>query len=510
MLTWISFDLPTTRGSRYVLGHEIIRISALVSGVLCLLGILAILLPLVLNLLEGRNFVSFVAARHVRAGKSGFLTIISVLSISGVAVSSCALVSVSAIMGGFGADMQRKILGNTAHITIDTTNQGGFEDWAPVLERVRSVRGVVGATPVVAGEAMGSSRTNTSGTVVRGVDGESIASVIDLIGNIEVGKFEYLTDPERLINLPAGEIVGIGPGGEPFVKGPELSKTVFGKPDKDIDPAVAAALKPPPIFPGVILGRELAKTLRVYVGDEVTLISPMGDLGPMGVMPRVRKFRVAAIFHSGMYEYDASHSYMMIDVARDLFSLGENVTSVDIRAENGKRVAEVTPFVMDAVEREDLRVRDWREMNRNLFSALALERVAAFIVLSIATVIASFCIICTLLLMVTEKGKEIAVLKSLGASGNAIRNVFMLEGIVIGTIGTVFGVLTGIALAVGLSLYGMRIDPDVYYIDRLPIKVDWTDWVLVSISALFICTIATIYPAYAASALRPVESLRNE
>ena len=230
----------------------------------------------------------------------------------------------------------------------------------------------------------------------------------------------------------------------------------------------------------------------------------------MGVMPRVRKFRVAAVFYSGMYEYDASHTYMLMDVAQDLFSLGTNVSSIDVKAVNGEGASALRPDVAAAVKREDLRVRDWKELNKNLFSALKLERIATFIILSLAIAVASFCIICTLLLMVTEKGKEIAVLKSLGASSGSIMRVFMLEGVVIGAIGTIFGVLTGVALTVGLSLYGLRLDPEVYYIDRLPIKVDPTDYVLVALATLTICTIATIYPAHAASKLRPVESLRHE
>lgn len=510
VLTAIAWRLPRPRGTQFVLQHEILRMVALVSGVLFLLGVLALLLPIVLNVLEGRSFVSFVAARHVRATKSGFLTVISVLSISGVMVSSCALVSVTSIMGGFGADLKRKILGNNAHITIDVQDQGGFADWDPALQRVRLVKGVSAATPVVTGEAMASSHTNTSGAIVRGVDPETITNVIDIIPNIKegVGKFEYLTDPEKLTRLPPDEIIGLGPGGEPFRKGPDLGGSFFrGDP---IDPSVKEALRAPDIHPAVIIGRELAKTLHVYVGDEVTMISPMGDLGPMGVMPRVRKFRVAAIFYSGMYEYDASHAYMLIDEAQDLFSMGTNISSIDVKAEDGERAADLRPNVESAVEREGLRVRDWKELNKNLFSALKLERIATFIILSLAIAVASFCIICTLLLMVTEKGKEIAVLKSLGASSGAIMRVFMLEGMVIGLIGTIFGVTTGVALTLGLSLYGLRLDPEVYYIDRLPIKIDPADWLAVALSALVICTLATIYPAHAASKLRPVEALRHE
>lgn len=510
ILTAVVSKLPKPRGSQYVLTHEILRLLALVSGVLTLMGVLTILLPAILNVLEGRSFVSFVSARHVRATKSGFLTVISILSISGVAVSSCALVSVVSIMGGFGQDLKRKILGNNAHIMIDTQDKSGFDDWNDTLMRVRATPGVEAATPVVSGEAMASSHTNTSGVMVRGIDQESIGNVIDLKKNIEVGKFDYLVDPDKLTRLPADEVVGLGPGGEPFLKGPDFGGGSWFGGSEPLDPAVRDVLKAPEVRPGVVLGRELAKTLHVYVGDEVTLISPLGDLGPMGVLPRVRKFRVASIFYSGMYEYDATHVYVLLDVAQDLFTLNDRITNIDVRATNGEQASDLRPVVEEAVGRPDLRVRDWRELNKNLFSALKLERIATFIILSIAIAVASFCIICTLLLMVTEKGKEIAILKALGASSRSVMGIFMLEGVVIGAIGTVFGVATGVSLCLGLSWYGLRLDPDVYYIDRLPIAINWGDYGLVALCALAICTTATIYPALAASRLHPVQALRNE
>lgn len=509
VLTAISMTLPKPKGTHLVAGHEAIRLGALVSSVLFLVGIMSLVLPVIINRLEGRGFVSFVGTRHVRAAKSGFLTVISILSISGVAVSSCALVSVSSIMGGFGADLQRKILGNNPHITVDVQDQQGFADWHQLLERIAEVPGVAGVTPSVSGEAMASSATNTAGCMVRGVEASTVGSVIDLLKNIEVGKFSYLVDPVKLTKLPAGEVIGLGPGGEPFTKGPDVG-SAFQRGTGPVDPQVAEVLREPDVYPGLIVGRELAKSLHVYIGDDVTLISPLGDLGPMGVMPRVRKFRVAAIYYSGMYEYDASQAFVLIDQAQELFSTGTNVTSIDVRAEDGQRVTQLLPDVKQAVNRPELRVRDWREMNKNLFSALKLERIATFIILSLAIAVASFCIICTLLLMVTEKGQQIAVLKSLGASSGAIMRIFMLEGVMIGGIGTVFGVVTGVAISLGLSLYGLRLSPEVYYIDRLPIAIDWVDYLLVAMSAMLICTVATIYPAHAASRLRPVESLRHE
>ncbi len=505
VFTYWTLRLPVLRGSAWSLKDTVVRGVAIGSGVLFILMLLTALLPWLLDRLEGRSFVSFVSARHVRSQKSGFLTVISVLSICGVALSSCALSSVVSVMGGFSQDLKRKILGNNAHIVIDTVSQSPWEGVNDVLLKVRAVPGVVAATPVAQGEVMISSPSNLAGVIVRGIDPETIGGVIELPNTIEVGKFEYLEHPEKLKKLPPDEVIGLGPGGEQYLKGSELP----GLPD-DLDPLVRESIEMKPLRSGLIIGRELAKTLHVYIGDEVTLVSPLGDLGPMGVMPRTKKFRIAAIFFSGMYEYDASHVYATLEVAQDYFALGSKVNVIDVKVEEAERAELWTPIVANAVDRPDLRVRDWREMNKNLFSALKLERFATFIILSIAIMVASFCIICTLLLMVTEKGKEIAILKALGASDGAILRTFMTEGIIIGGIGTVFGVATGLAVCTGLKWFGLRLDPDVYYIDRLPINVDALDFLTVAVAAFTICTLATIYPAHAASKLRPVDGLRYE
>ncbi len=506
-LTFWTFRLPILRGSAWSLKDTLIRAGAILSGVLFILTVLAAALPWLLDRLEGRRFESFVGARHVRSQKSGFLTVISVLSICGVALSSCALSSVVSVMGGFSQDLKRKILGNNAHIVIDTVSQSPWGDYEDALAKIRAVPGVTAATPVVSSEVMVASPSNLAGVIVRGIDPTSIGNVIELVNNIEVGRFEYLEDPEKLRHLGPDEVIGVGPGGEQYMKGTELPPLN----DPDLDPMVRDALNTgPPLRPGLIIGRELAKTLHVYVGDEVTLVSPLGDLGPMGVMPRTKKFRIAAIFFSGMYEYDASHVYTVMDVAQDYFGMGNKISAVDVKVDEAERAELLAPQLITVLERPELRVRDWKEINKNLFSALKLERFATFIILSIAIMVASFCIICTLLLMVTEKGKEIAILKAIGASDGAILRTFMTEGVIIGAIGTVFGVATGLAVCTGLSWFGLRLDPDVYYIDRLPINVSGWDFFTVAVAALTICTLATIYPAQAASRLRPVDGLRYE
>ena len=505
---WAMF-LPDAKGTAFVLWHQLVRVGTVVCGMGAVVGISAILVPYVLDALQRGNFVWFVSARHVRSTKSGFLTVISVLSIVGVAVSALALCVVVAVMGGFGADLKRKILGNNAHVRVESKKVGGFTNWRDLADELRLVPGVKAVTPVAGGESMASSASNTAGVLLRGVDTETIGTVIDLMSNIEVGKFKYLEDTKRLANLPANEPIGLGPGGEVYLKGPDL-KSYTSKLDAELDPSVKEAVNEPDQFPGIVIGRELAKSLHVYVGDEITLVTPIGDLGPMGLLPKSRRFRIAAIFYSGMYEYDASQAYVKLDEGQAFLDLKQNITALEIKLDEAERVDAVVPLIEKQIKRSDVRVRNWKELNKNLFSALKLEKIATFVILSLAIMVASFCILCTLLLMVTEKSKEIAILKSLGASDRSILSIFMTEGVMIGAIGTFFGVATGFAAIKGLTWFGLRLDPDVYYVDRLPISADFTDFLLVALSALIITTLATVYPAIAASLLRPVEGIRYE
>lgn len=509
---WVSV-LPEQSGSYFVLWHQFVRGATVVSAVMFVVGTMLLALPWGLDRVEGSGFIGYVAARHVRAGKSGFLTVISVLSILGVFLSSFALCAVISIMGGFGADLKRKILGNNAHIRVDTTDVNGFTDWQTPLDKVRTTSGVLAATPIAAGEAMASSNSNTAGVMVRGVDPKTIGNVIDLVDNVEVGRFSYLEQPEKLLELPDDEPIGIGPGGTKYFKTPRLKggklKGLKG-PKGDLDPEVKKVIRPDDVRPGIVIGRELARTLNLFVGDEITLVSPIGDLTPVGPIPRSQRFRVAAIFYSGMYEYDASHAYVTLETAQDFLDLGQNITGYEVKVDREDEVTTVKPAVVASLGRDDLRVRDWEEMNKNLFSALKLEKIVVFIVLCLAVIVASFCIVCTLLLLVTEKSKEIAILKALGASDRSILTIFMSEGIIIGGIGTIFGVTTGLITCLGLMWSGTRLDPQVYYVDRLPISVDPVDYSLIAVSALVITTLATIYPALAASGLRPVDGIRYE
>lgn len=494
------FRIEEPLGGLFVLEHQIWR-GAAAGGVTTLaICLMMLIVTPILNLIEGRNFIGFVAARHVRAKKSGFLTIISLLSIVGVMISSFALCAVISIMGGFGADLKSKILNNNANIRVESPDSGGFEYWRDMLDNVRTTPGIAAATPVAGGEVMASSSTTTAGVQLRGIETRSFGAVVDVPESMRVGSFDYLDDPVKLRFLPPGTPIGMGGGGELYLK----SKS------SDYHELEDTEAVPDDIYPGVVLGKELASSLHAYVGDVLTLVSPMGDLGPMGILPRTRKFRVAGIFYTGMYEYDASHAYVKLEAAQELLDLEHFITSVDIKVKKVDEVVSRTQAVRQAIERPELKVRNWMDMNKNLFSALKLEKIATFVILSIAILVASFCIICTLLLMVTEKSKEIAIMKSMGASDRTILRLFMTEGMLIGGVGTFFGVVTGFTSMSSLKGFGIRLDPEVYYIERLPITVDVSDYLLIAVCSFLITTFATMYPARAASQLSPVDGIRYE
>jgi lipoprotein-releasing system permease protein len=462
-------------------------------------------IPLVFAAAERAGFVPLVAVRHVRSPRTGFLRVISFLAMAGIGVATAALATVISVMGGFSADLRGKIIGSNPHVLFDRPSQEPFELPRALLEALRADVGVAGATATLRFEAMASSPSNLGGVVIHGVDPAEIAQVLDVPNLVEAGRFDYLERPDELLSLPADAIVGVGPAGEAIVKGPGFDGL------EGMDPAVREALRmPADRRPGIVVGRELARTLHVMVGDELAIVAPMGDLSPVGVMPRTRKFRVAAIFYSGMYEYDATHVYARVaDVAEPFEAVGK-VGGLEVRLRDPDASEAFVAAWLPRAAELGLDARDWRMLNKNLFTALRLERGATFVVLSLAVVVASFCILCTLLLLVSEKTGEIAVLKAIGATDADIVRIFLGEGLVLGGVGVLLGSAASLALCLGLRWFGLRLDPEVYYLDKLPVTVNPLDFLAVVGAALVICAAATFWPARAASRLRPVEGLRYE
>lgn len=467
-------------------------------------------LPRAFDRLESGSSSLLIAVRQLRSHKSGFLTVISFLAFLGVGLSSFGLCFTISIMGGFGNDLKRKILGNNPHVVVDR-ERGGFADWRPILERIRRVQGVASATPLVQGEVMVTSQTNLSGVILRGIDPAKGGPSASLQRELIRGRLDYLIQPERLLTLSAFERRPITSRESDSGTSPS-SGAREGR--NELPPGVAPL--PPPtglandVLPGIIVGRELATNLHLAVGDEVRVVSPFGGMiTPAGPLPKTRLFRVAGVFYSGMYEYDTKYAYVTIPVAQNFFNLeGDQISSIEIRVNDVDRSDAVAEAIRPLVRGPGLRVRDWKQLNQNLFRALRLEKLMMFVLLGVAIVVASFAIVATLLLFVMEKGREIAVLKAMGASDPFIARVFVWIGLLIGLVGSTLGVSTALLVCSLIQRLGIPIDPEVYYIDRLPVFISLSDYGFVMLIAVMVCFVATLVPAWVASRLRPVEGLR--
>ncbi|MBN8589450.1 MAG: ABC transporter permease [Rhodothermia bacterium] len=451
-----------------------------------------------------------IAVRQLRSRKSGFLTAISFLAFLGVGLGSFALCMTIAIMGGFGNDLKTKILGNNAHVVVDR-ERGGFSGWRPLLERIRRVPEVSVATPLVQGEVMVTSQTNLSGVILRGIDPSAVGSVLNLRRDLIRGRVEYLADPSRLDNLHPLERRPVSARGEEdIVAGGGPSPARPPSPASLGTPVQGNGLgAPTDVLPGIIVGRELASNLHLAVGDEVRVVSPYGSMGPLGPIPKTKLFRVAGIFYSGMYEYDTKYAYITIPVAQRFFNHRDDaITAIEVRLTDVDRSDDVLAAIRPMARGMNLRVRDWKELNQNLFRALKLEKLMIFLLLTVAIIVASFSIVATLLLLVTEKGREIAVLKAMGASDGFITRVFLAVGGLIGVVGSSLGTSGALIVALAAKRVGIPLDPEVYYIERLPVIIAPWDFALVFVTAVLICLAAAAFPAWLAGRLRPVEGLR--
>ena len=541
---------------------EALREPILRLGVTTLFGmrVFARLLPILMSSIERLGALPLVAARHLRSKKSGFLAAIGGLSIGAVAVSTCMLVGVLSVMGGFRDDLQQKILGNHAHVLIDREQHANFEGWEPVLRAAREVEGTVAATPYVRGEVMLTSASNRAGAELRGIDPESFPRATRIQSYLEQGRgrIDYLVHPERLLDLPPEERRSILPmeivgpddrdddDGDDDDDGEEERDSLIRDIDDELDrideldaeledgPAVEALAEPPAnprddpvaeflqpeidergreVLPGIIVGKELARTLRVFLGDDVDVVSPMGDLGPAGPMPKARRFRVAGIFYSGMYEFDMKLVYVLLPRAQSFLNTGDAISGIEVRVDDVEAAPEIAAAVsasMREMGRNELRVRDWQQTNERLFGALAVEKLAMFITLGIAILIAAFCVFGTLTLMVQEKGREVGILFAMGTTQRGIVSIFMLEGLLIGLYGASIGLGMGFVATFAFEHFGIRLNPEVYYIDRLPVHVDAMEFLVVGLVALGMCVVATIFPAVLASRAKPVDAIRYQ
>jgi lipoprotein-releasing system permease protein len=493
----------------------------MLAGILCNLGIWFVVIRLLKQLASRLGVHLYLAVRQLGGRRSGYVSITALVAMWGISASSCNLITTLSVMGGFGEDLKNKILGTKSHVIIDRPG-GEVVDYERVMQSVSALKGVVGVAPYVQGEVMVRSAVNISGAVLRGIDPALAGRVTNLDETMQEGSLSYLEHPERIL---ADRVFGRRwkPSGAEADSGtdagdrkqerdrPKPLTEVLGEATgtaKGGTPAARAS--PPPSLPGVIVGREMVKNLSLYLGDEVKLIAPLGELGPTGPMPKSRTYRVAGIFFSGMYEYDAKNAYVTLEAGRSFLGIEEGVSGLEVKVENPDRVEGVAARIEGVVKAidGDLRVRHWKELNRSLFSALLLEKIGMFIMLSVIVLIAYLIIITTLYMMVMEKTPDIAVLKTLGCSESSIYRIFQIEGLILGLSGTFTGVALGVAQTLGLEHFGVPLDPDVHYISKLPVQMDGTEVAVVALASLAICLLITILPARRASRLSVVDGLR--
>src|SRR5262245_84828 len=365
------------------------------------------------------------------------------------------------LMTGLQGEIRSRILGATAHLSVYRNGGAPFDEYGEVVKKVREVPGVLGSAPAFYGKGLITSLTGSALSTLKGIRVEDEKSVTDLSAHLQDGSLDGFDDP----------------------------------------PAAAAPL---------LLGRELAAGLNVGVGDVVSVTSPQGRLTPMGVLPRVTKFRVAGIVRTGLFEFDSSWAYMPLAAAQRIFEEGDRATLVEVRVQE---IFQVRRMARDVLARlgEGYVSTDWIQMNQSLFSALWLEKTAIALTIGLIVMVAALNIVATLVLMVMEKHKDIAILVSMGASRGAMMRIFMLQGTVIGVVGTTVGATLGIAACHVLDRYRLlKVPEDVYQISHVPFRLLPGDAAIVILGALVICFAATLHPARGAAKLDPAEDLRYE
>ena len=417
-------------------------------------------------------FELMVSLRYLRAKrKSTFISIITFISTAGVALGVMALIVVLAVMTGFERDLKDKILGANAHLVV-TRSGIAMDDYRQLMAQLQQLPGVEATTPFIYNQVMLSTGRNVSGVVLRGIDPETDRQVTKLSTAVVEGEMDLLAPGKGNISVE----------------------------------------------PGVMIGRELAHHLGLTLGDRVNVVSPLGTITPMGMMPKLKPFKVVAIFNTGMFEYDSTLAYVSIAQAQEFFSLGDTVTGIQLKVKD----IYATPEMAEQINQQfgpDLYARDWMQMNKNILFALKTEKVVMFIILTLIVLVAAFGIASTLFMVVMEKTRDIAILKTMGARSGSIMKIFVLEGLIIGLAGTALGLLSGLLIANNLEpiidfvqkTTGKNFfNKDIYYLDHFPSHIVAADVTMVAVTAVVISFMATLYPAWQASKMLPAEALRYE
>ncbi|MEI6147185.1 MAG: lipoprotein-releasing ABC transporter permease subunit [Methylococcales bacterium] len=413
-----------------------------------------------------KPLVLYIGLRYTRAKRrTQFISFITLTSVLGIALGVTALITVLSVMNGFEAELRERILGMTAHATV-TGKYGQLDDWQALDQKLKGMPHVEGAAPFITGQVMINADRRVSGTMLNGILPEYESRVSEVATKMKSG---------QLTDLVAGEY-------------------------------------------GIVLGLELANYLGVMVGDKITVISPQVNSTPAGIVPRMRRFTVVGIFQVGMYEYDRNMALINIDDAAKLFRMDDSVSGLRIKLDDLFNAPKITHGLATSLY-GDYQVSDWTLAHNNFFKAIQTEKRVMFIILLLIVAVAAFNIVSTLVMVVTDKRGDIAILKTQGLTSGAVMGIFMVLGSIIGVVGTVLGVLGGVLLALNVETIVPAIEKlfqvqfmaaDVYYISELPSKLVWSDVYSIAGMAFLLSLLATIYPAWQASRINPAEVLRYE
>jgi lipoprotein-releasing system permease protein len=445
-----------------------------------------------------------------------YMTVFSAFSTFMVTVGVAEVILVLGVMNGFQGDLRSKIIDTYAHVTIEADAPGELlADYASLAKQVRTVEGVVGATPILRTEVMLSAPTNMAAAALVGIDPGSIAETSRLTHQLNRGCIEVLADPRAICAHwaleSADRVKGVHPVSVDVVQNEDAPAEKKSPPDDEDElmafPAPERNSAGPP--PRLLVGAELRRNLSVWPDELINVVSPTGDLGPEGPVPRSRPFQLGGWFASGMLEFDTKLAYAGLSAVQQYMGVDDVASAIHIRVADLEGARNVRDRLR-AVLPKRLRVTDWQERNRSLFSALKLEKVAMFLILTINILLAAFSITSTLVMTIIERKREIAILMAMGSSTRSVLKIFMSQGAFTGAVGSVLGSTIGLASGLSLAKLGLPLNQDVYYISAVPVDVRTTDVVAIIIVALLVSLASTVYPALYASRLRPVEGLNGE
>ncbi len=463
------------------------------------------------------RFELFIASRYLRAKRrQAFIGIITGISVAGVAAGVASLVIALAINNGFRQDLQQRLLGSTSNISLQRIADDGIKDWPPLMERLSKEPHVVAAAPAIFEQVLISRGPRARGAVLKGMIPKYERKVGDLLNSVNEGSAAPLEETNENPHPSAGSGQALsqnqgemghpasGETSSPSARADEASAPTQSPDSLEGVQARVAAMPP------IVLGKEMADSLGATVGSVVLVTSPQGELTPFGMVPKYNRFKVVGIFNSGFFDYDSGWAFVRLEDAQHLFGLGNLISVIEFKIDDIYKAPEVSSELEDAAGKGFM-AANWMEQNKALFRALRLERLVTFITIGLIVFVAALNILISLIMMVMEKTKDIAVLMSMGTRRAQVRNLFVAQGVLIGIVGTVIGLVAGYAIAYAGSHYHViQLSPEVYSIDYVPFAPRLVDGAWIAAFTVLVSFVATLYPSWSASRILPAEALRYE